>query len=549
MCVRLSSKEKGECKCSFGIKIPKLHDKKEFLNPHMKIIDSQSIKNEASDVKFRKFFEEGLSGDFISDGEGKILDCNRSFLEIYGYDSKDEIIGKDITIVYINKKEFDFIKERLKKEKKIKNLEGERVKKDGTIITVLVNLAATQNQLGEIVEIKGFLFDISERKRLEQELTIAKEKAEESDRLKSAFLANISHEIRTPMNAIVGFASFLKNKNKSKEEIDKYADIIIKSSNHLLSLINDIVDISKIDANKVNVVYTQLNLNKLLTDLLMFFHSQLVAKQKNNLNIFFKKPAEDFIVSTDETRLRQILVNIIGNAIKFTSEGFVEFGYQIKNEKILFFVKDSGIGIPKEKHEMIFDRFSQAADSSEKLFGGTGLGLSISKACVEMLGGQIWLESEVGKGSTFYFTIDFIPVETPIEEQKKFAVDTIKFNGEQILIADDDEINYLYLMEIFKNYDLQIKRTKKGYETINFVINNPGIKLILMDIQMPEMNGWEVTRQLRKLNYKMPIIAHTAYAFNSDKIESLNAGCDYFLPKPTRPKDLVSIVHKFMYKE
>jgi len=348
------------------------------------------------------------------------------------------------------------------------------------------------------------------------------------------------------MNAIVGFASFLKNKNKSKEEIDRYADIIINSSNHLLSLINDIVDLSKIEANKVNVVYTQVNLNNLLTGLLMFFHSQLIAKKKNNLNILLKKIEGDFFITTDETRLKQILVNLIGNAIKFTSEGNVEFGYQVENTKILFFVKDTGIGINKENHKIIFDRFSQAADSSEKFFGGTGLGLSISKACVEMLGGKIWLESEVDKGTTFFFTIDYNPINSPAEEPKKIVVENIKFDGEQILIADDDEINYLYLLEVFKNYDLQINRTRKGYETINFVINNPGIKLILMDIQMPEMNGWDVTRQLRKLNYQIPIIAHTAYAFDSDKIESLNAGCDYFLPKPTRPKDLISIVHHYM---
>jgi len=502
---------------------------------------------QASEEKFRNFFEDDLAGDFITDGQGIILDCNNSFLDIYGYLDKSQILGKEICTIYKTRNDFEDIKLRLKAERKIRNLEGERVKKDGSIITVMVNLTADQDENGEITEIKGFVYDISKRKALENELIIARNKAEESNRLKSAFLANMSHEIRTPMNAIIGFASLLKRADQTRQEMDRNADIIINSGNHLLSLINDIIDISKIESNKLYLSLSEFNVNALLSELSIFFHSQIVAKNKNSVQLSYKTSGHDIIISSDETRLRQILINLIGNAIKFTEDGYVDYGFEIEGTKLKFFVKDSGIGIPKEDHSIIFERFRQANSSTEKLYGGTGLGLSISKACVELLGGEIWLESEPGKGSEFYFTINY----TPITKPKDFLSTSLKteliFSGENILIAEDDEVNYLYLKDVFKECNLNIHRTKNGDETLSFIQNNPGLNLVIMDIQMPLKNGWEVTKIIRSQQNMIPVIAHSAYAFESDRLESYNSGCNLFLAKPTHADEILKKVYSLLY--
>lgn len=506
-------------------------------------------KLKESEKKFKNFFEEDLTGDFIMDGSGLIKDCNSAYLEIFDIENKAQIVGKKVTTLYVDENEFNLIVELLKKEGKIKNYETLRKRLNGEIIYVILNLVASFNDGGEINEIKGYVFDITYRKELELELIKAKEKAEESDRLKSAFLANMSHEIRTPMNAIVGFSSLMGNRGKTREELDVYIDIIIKSGNHLLSLINDIIDISKIEANQVKAVNAPTNINALMHELYFFFQSQIVAEQKHQVQIFFNPTESNIYANTDETRLRQILINLIGNAVKFTTKGFVEYGYQLQPDKILFYVKDTGIGIEIEKQSIIFDRFTQASETTEKFFGGSGLGLFIAKKCVEMLGGTIWVNSIPEKGTTFYFTIDYNKCEMPKEERAIVPEQSLSFSGEHILIAEDDEINYQYLTEIFSSYNLKISRTKSGKETLDFILKNPELKLVLMDIQMPEMNGWEITRALRNVGNKIPIIAQTAYAFDSDRLESYNSGCNDFLSKPVKLNELLSLIYFHLNKK
>jgi len=392
----------------------------------------------------------------------------------------------------------------------------------------------------------GIAQDITEYKLIQKQLEDAKADAEKSNNLKSSFLANMSHEIRTPMNAITGFASFLKDRSFSRDEIDKYADIIITSGNHLLNLINDIIDISKIDAGHISLSKEIINLDALMRELYSFFHSNLMAKNNQNITLNMNAPQLDMQIVTDETRLRQILINLLANAVKFTEQGEVEFGYFIKKDKLLFYVRDTGIGISPEKQEIIFNRFQQGTDSTEKLYGGTGLGLAIAKACTHLLNGNIWLESEVNKGTTFYFTIDYSVAYTSMPQNKQNNNETFNFNGEVILIAEDDIYNFTYLETVLSKYNLKLIRTKTGKETIDKALELDNIKLILMDIQMPDLTGTEATIEIRKHKPDLPIIAQTAYALNDDKRRFLEIGCNEYISKPINKSQLLHLVNNFL---
>lgn len=385
-----------------------------------------------------------------------------------------------------------------------------------------------------------------QRRVAEQNILRDNEKIRESDRLKSAFLANMSHEIRTPMNAIIGFASFITEEGKSPEEIRQFANIIMNSGQHLLNLINDIIDISKIDSGEISVSPAEADINDVLGDVYGMFQSEISTLQKQGVDLFLRTPEKELQVITDETRLRQILINLIGNALKFTKEGFVEFGYRLSGKELLFYVKDTGAGIAEEHHATIFKRFSQVNSQAKKSQGGTGLGLAIAKACTEILGGRIWLESAQGEGSTFYFTIAFEPVTRKQAPVRRVITKNTQFGGKHILIAEDDDLSFKYLAEILKRYNLKISRTVDGSETVETVLNNDDIDLVLMDIHMPVIDGLEATRTIRESKPDLPVIAQTAYAFTDDRKKSLEAGCVDYISKPILSADLVALISKYL---
>ncbi len=380
-----------------------------------------------------------------------------------------------------------------------------------------------------------------------QELRQAKEKAEESDKLKSAFLANISHEVRTPMNAIIGFSSYLKDEQTSREEINDYVDIIVNSGNHLLHIINDIIDFSKIHTNQAHVVMSPVDLNSLFQELYALFDSRKTAQEKSHLKLSNGVPDKQLCILSDESRLRQIMNNLIDNALKYTHEGFIKFGYQEIEHEVLFYVEDSGIGITQENQEKIFDRFTQAANTEEKLYAGTGLGLSIVKGCVDLLGGKIWLESSPGQGSTFFFTIDKVKCQPRSTQHEKPNIRNVLFNGEHIHIAEDDDINYQHLTEILKHYNLSVDRSKTGRETLQKVTSQGNISLVLLDMRMPELDGWQVAKTLRRHNISIPIIAQTAYAYDEEYQKCIDAGCNESLVKPINSNELVKSIYIFLY--
>ena len=390
----------------------------------------------------------------------------------------------------------------------------------------------------------GTVADITERIINEQKLLKAKERAEESDRLKSAFLANMSHEIRTPMNGIIGFAKLLQKDDLPKEKLDQYVKVIIESSNQLLNIVNDILDISKIETGQIEVYKEKTNIVSLLEETISLF--ELKAQEKGlKLEWDCESPKNEPVI-VDQVKLKQILFNLVSNSIKYTDIGFVKVNCELSNDKLLFSVRDSGIGIPKSEHHKIFNRFTKIEYSTTKLYGGTGLGLSICKGYVETLGGEVWFESDKDEGSSFFFTIPYDKADTPLEQIIKETEKEKEFLDTTILVVEDEDFNFDYIKELLSNRKINYIRAKTGKEALEIFKENPEIDLILMDIRLPEMDGYTVTKEIRKENSKVPIIAQTAYALSGDKEKAINAGCNDYIAKPIIEEQFNNLIVKYL---
>ncbi len=375
-----------------------------------------------------------------------------------------------------------------------------------------------------------------ERRNAIDELIHAKEKAEESDRLKSVFLSNMSHEIRTPMNGILGFTEILSRMQVDRNKQKRYIDIIQQSTKQLLTIIDDIIDISKIESGQFEVFNSKVELNSFCKEIYDTHLGQLRRKNIEEISLHFTKPKEllELHCETDEVMVKRILDNLLGNAIKFTNAGSVEFGYHFLNEKtLLFFVKDTGIGINPEKQKIIFERFRQIDEGETREYGGTGLGLSITKSFVERMGGHIWIESEPNKGSTFYFTIPFkssTDYSYLFKDSKQYEIANA-WEGKKILIVDDNEDVHFYFQESFDETKASFYSAKNGKEGVEkFQELNPDI--VLMDIQMPVMDGFEACSKIKDLNKNTLIIMQTAFNSKSDFVQAKKVGADEIITKP-----------------
>lgn len=378
-----------------------------------------------------------------------------------------------------------------------------------------------------------------------KELKIAKEKAEESDHLKSAFLANMSHEIRTPLNSILGFSEFLKSDNLEKEKRNTYLEMIQSGGEKLLTIISDIVDISKIDSKLLQLHLDNYNLNHCILKLYQQF--SIDSRASNiELKMHTQLPDDASCIQTDETRLNQVISNLIENALKFTYRGEIEFGYTKEEQNLLFFVKDTGVGISPIHHQTIFERFRQSDSEDTAKIQGTGLGLSIAKGLVELFGGKIWVDSIPGKGAHFYFQIPYVPALDCCKTSDEI-LNTPDISEEiTVLVAEDEQSNYIYIHDLLKKYQYKVIRAKNGKEAVKQISTNKNIDLVLMDIKMPIMNGIDATIEIRKVNRKIPVIAQTAYAMADDKKKALEAGCNDYLAKPISVRNLTNIIHKHL---
>ena len=507
------------------------------------------VKERTAELHLTQFsIEQAADPIFWIDSQGSFVYVNLSACNTLGF-SKNELLSRKIIDIIpkfsiTDWKDFwDIAKQDLSL-----SLETRFRKKDESEFPVdlILNYIFHENKEYAF----AFVRDISDRILREENLRKAKEKAEEADKLKSAFLANMSHEIRTPMNAIIGFSDMLLHEEFNMEEKQEFANIIKGSGDTLLKLIDDIIDISIIEAGQLNIHPAVHNLNALLEEIHRYYQEEKIRIKKSQININLKLPenSSKATIFCDKIRFRQVLTNLIGNALKFTENGFIEIGYDILTENILsVYVRDSGIGIPADKIDKVFERFHKHQDD-KKLYGGTGLGLTISKKLVEQMGGQINVESEIGSGSKFSFTLPFefsnVKTDKNVQGNKK-SKGSYNWSNKNLLIVEDVESNFHYLEVLLKKTKIKIHWAKDGVEAINSCRKySPDI--ILMDIQLPNKSGYEVTHEIHEINPLIPIVAQTAYAFSDEKEKILEAGCVEYLTKPLNAGLLLNTIEKYI---
>ncbi len=387
------------------------------------------------------------------------------------------------------------------------------------------------------------------QKQSETSLKIAKGMAEESDRLKSAFLMNLSHEVRTPLNGIMGFSQILQEREFSFDKRKEFLNIIYDKAGQLLQILNDILDLSKIESDQMKIGKDDFYLNDIFHELYDTFNLYLEKQKLTSIHLSYtcQLTRDETRLYTDRSRLSQILRNLISNAIKFTEEGSVAFGYRYQEpHNLLFFVQDTGIGIAPEKQEEIFKPFRQADETTSRDYEGTGLGLSISQSLVKIFGGQVWIESEVNKGSTFYFTIPFSKHKYHQNQEPATPKrSSYSWSGQKVLIVEDDPVSLEFMKEILDGTNAQIITAKNGKEGLQRFQKNKGISLILMDVRLPDISGLDVVKKIRTTNSNIPIIAQTAYTMDQNAKKCQEAGCNDYLTKPIDIKTMMKLMNKY----
>jgi PAS domain S-box-containing protein len=485
---------------------------------------------------------------YVKDIDCRKIIANEADVKNIGYTIEKDVLGKTDTELFpgqTGQRGLDDDKKVIRSGKAIINREEDFFDKVGVRRWLLTTKIPLNDKNGRTIGLVGIGHDITERKLIELELIEAKDRAEESDRLKTAFLHNISHEIRTPMNAIVGFCALLGEEYIDARTRQEYIEVILQSSNHLLAIISDIVDISNIEANLLKITKNGININLKLNSLYEQF-LPLTSQKKIQLVFETGLADSDAFCITDSTKLTQILINLISNAIKFTDKGYVKVDCFLRDEFLEFRISDTGIGINQEYHGKIFDRFYQVQQTVSRIYEGTGLGLSISKANVELLGGKIWFASEPGKGTTFFFKIPYEKqtAETSVINLKRVTEGFVFPAKKTILVAEDTDSNFKLLGFFLSGTNIEIVRAVNGKEAVDICLSNKNIDLILMDIKMPVMDGYTASKLIREKNSAIPIIIQTAYS--DDKEKAIEFGCSGFISKPFDKKGLLQIIHEFI---
>jgi PAS domain S-box-containing protein len=514
-----------------------------MLENQNKTLDETYTKLVVSEENFRQLAENTNEIIWLRN-EAEFIYINNQFERIWGR-SKDEIMrdpGKLADWIHPEDREnvnlWFNISDLVDGQPRIEQYRV--IKPDKDILWLWTRSFPVRDENGSFYRIVSITTDITEQKNFEDTLKIAKEKAQESDLLKSTFLANISHEIRTPMNGIIGFAELIARGDIDRETRKSYLEIMKKSSDQLICIINDIIDFSKIESNQIRISEEQLELNNLLDQLNLFYENELRNKRLTEVTLVVEKASkEPLIILTDENRLRQVLSYLLDNSVKYTNQGFIKFGYRMSGSKLDFFVEDSGKGIPTEKQKLIFERFRQADEGHSRKYGGVGLGLPISKGLVNLLGGSIWVESEPGKGSVFCFTIPYKTTEGLHLDRKSGFEENIEilWKNKLILVAEDDDFNFEYLKALLEPIEVRIIRAQDGNQAVK-LCSKYNFDLILMDIRLPVLNGIQATERIRKMGRNIPIIAQTAFAMDKDAQKCFEAGCNKFIAKPISKESL-----------
>jgi len=505
-----------------------------------------------SEEHHRSLIKATSEGYFEIDNTGKIIIANNAICDMLGY-SLTEFINQPYSD-FISTTSKALIKKRILDTKSIHfgNFEVKFKHKRGNGIYTLCSATRIKSDNDKDSGVFFFVTDISNQKKTELELEELNEnlknalsKAEESDKLKTLFIKNISHEIRTPLNGIIGFIEMLNQEDLTKEERKEFTSYVMTSSNQLTTIISDILEFSKLEAGQVKVIPNEFYINNLIDELYTHFNSLMITKNKTQVKLLSNKQLSDqeSKISADFPKIKQVLISLISNAVKFTLKGQIEFGYKINKDGVItFFVADTGVGIPVGDNAIIFDKFRQGASTDSAIYGGNGLGLTISKSLTDLLGGKIWFESKVDKGTQFYFTV---PITTNDESKKGNKFSKLDWRDKKILIVDD-------ILEVYQLLSIYLRDSKakqlyaeNGRQAIEFCKQNPDIDLVLLDIQLPDMDGYEILKEIKSIRSELPIIAQTAFALSGDKEKALQSGFNDYITKPIYKKTLLEHISKF----
>jgi PAS domain S-box-containing protein len=479
-----------------------------------------------------------------------ILFANNYTCLMTGY-NMDELIGRDTSLLYSSLDEFNRVYEVL-----CTNNTGGNAKSINTVWRmkngILIDVYITATKIEIDSSAMGFTFsalDITSQRLYEDELIKARDHAEKAEKLKTTFLANMSHELRTPMNGIVGFAELLQNQMNNVKR-DQYLKIIVNSSKQLLRIVTDIVDISKIETGEVDIFLTGISISGLMKEFHDICVDQLQVRHKPSINVTYncKVPSKHDSVLMDENKLRQIFSNIINNAVKFTENGSIDFGVELKDDFLHFYFADTGIGIDPQEQEVIFECFRQTESPSRRIYGGTGLGLAIAKGLIEAMGGKIWVNSEKGKGSVFYCTLPYYPDENQIKEEMEEESLEKNWQDYHILVVEDDLACLTLINELLEETHVKISNAFTGLEAVKACRKDATIDVVLMDMRLPELDGYEATKRIKEFRPEIKIIAQTAHALSDDKKKCLLAGCDDYMTKPIVQAILYNKIEAYLGK-
>jgi len=484
----------------------------------------------------------------ITNLAGDIEYVNPKFTDVTGYSAR-EVIGKNPRFLKSGNQSDEFYRNMWQTILAGNEWTGELLnkKKNGDLYWESASISPLLNPQGEITHLVGIKEDITEKRKMIIDLIQAKERAEQSDKLKSAFINSISHEVRTPLSTIEGFVEMIISPDITEENRAVYSQIIRKSSSRLVNTIANYIDISLIVSGNIEVHKTTFAINNLLEGVKSDFINECLEK---NIELLIQKPSgtDDLQLNTDPELLRKIWTHLVGNAVKFTSKGNVTFGYRNSESGIEFFVSDTGIGIEKSKLQLVFDNFMQADVSQTRAYEGSGLGLSIARDLVKLLGGQISVQSVQNEGATFTFTLSGSSRKVGAERAETTGKPAERDANPLILVAEDDDFNYKYLDIILKRNGYLVQRAENGLEAVNYCReDSTGVSLILMDMKMPVMGGLDATRHIRSFLPDVPIIALTAYVSVADENAAYDAGCDHFMSKPVNKEKLLALMQQIIH--
>ncbi len=504
-----------------------------------------------SDKFYRMLLQAATDGIIFFDRDWKLKYANSAVYSSIGLDrnSYNLIDYKDI----IHPEDIDY---QVKREQALNSngfFESElRLRhKDGQYINFSTRSVTVRSDNGEILGALTISRDITKLKQVHEELIKANMEAEASNSLKSSFLANISHEIRTPLNSVVGFSNLLLADNITNEAKAEYIEHINHNSEKLLQIIGDIIDLSRLESSQIEITYEESSLSSIVNEVIEEAR-QVIKRNEKSIILNVKNQFEDNgdLIFTDKIWLKRVLNHLMDNAVKFTLDGSIEFLYMREESNIVFKIKDTGIGINKENLQSIFEEFRQEIDGHHRPFEGLGIGLTLAKEVVERMGGKIFVQSEKGVGSEFSFSLPFRPAGSLKVKTKALnssqIITTIDWSARKCLLVDDNKDVLIYLTRILADTGVTILKARSGVEAIELVKSNLDIDVVLLDMQMPEMNGIEATKEIRKIRKNLPIIAQTAFIFEDDKDIILEAGCDACLIKPIRKDHLLTVMSSFV---